>query len=76
MLNALAQVRGDAEMQSEAVRLALAVCNACPGMRPSDVYRAGMPPLLLPADATHAEVDAALCAELAAIGDTDDGNDP
>jgi len=73
VLNALAQLRGDTDMQEEAVRLALIVCYHRPDMRPSDVFRAGQPVLLLPADATPAEVDAALVAELAAIADNDDG---
>lgn len=71
VLNALAQLRGDAAMQEEAVRLALIVCHARPEMRPSDVFRAGTPPLLLPDDATHADIDAALVAELAAIAAAD-----
>ncbi|WP_024448087.1 hypothetical protein [Mycolicibacterium iranicum] len=69
VLNALAQLRGDADMQSEAVRLALIVCNARPLLRPSDVFREGAPVLMLPADASPADVDDALCAELAAIAD-------
>ena len=73
VMNALAQVRGDTDMQEEAVRLALIVCHDRPDMRPSDVFRVGTPPLLLPADATPAEVDAALVAELATIADTDGG---
>jgi hypothetical protein len=71
VLNALAQLRGDDDMQSEAVRLALIVCHARPDLRPSEVFRAGAPVLLLPADATPAEVDAALCAELQSIATAD-----
>ncbi|MGP4054169.1 hypothetical protein ACTWP6_04990 [Mycobacterium sp. 4D054] len=76
VLNALAQLRGDTDMQEEAVRVALIVCHGRPGMRPSDVFGAGQPVLLLPADATAADVEAALIAELAAIADTDDGTGP
>ncbi|KRE27925.1 hypothetical protein ASG82_16425 [Mycobacterium sp. Soil538] len=76
VLNMLAQLRGDADMQEEAGRLALTVCHARPDLRPSDVFRAGTPPLVLPADATPAEIDAALCNELAAIADADDGTGP
>lgn len=73
VMNALAQIRGDGDMQSEAVRLAIAVCFDRPSWKPSDVFRAGTPLLMLPADATPAEVDAALCAELVALADADDG---
>lgn len=76
VLNALAQLRGDTDMQEEAVRVALIVCHGRPGTRPSDVFGAGQPVLLLPADATPADVEAALVAELAAIADTDDGTGP
>lgn len=76
VMNALAQHRGDADMQEESVRLALIVCHARPDLRPSDVFRDGAPVLILPADATPAEVDAALCTELAAIADADDGTVP
>lgn len=76
VMNALAQLRGDADMQSEAVRLALIVCHDRPGMTISDVFRVGTPPLLLAADATPADVESALCAELAAIADIDDGTGP
>lgn len=75
VLNALAQLRGDADMQEHAVRLALLVCSDRPDLRPSDVFRAGAPVLMLPADAGPADVDAALVAELAAIAaaEADDG---
>ncbi|MFB1299012.1 hypothetical protein ACAG24_026255 [Mycobacterium sp. pW049] len=76
VMNALAQMRGDSDMQDEAVRLALIVCHDRPGMKISDVFRAGTPLLLLPADATRADIEAALVAELAAIADTDDGGAP
>lgn len=76
VMNALAQHRGDADMQAEAVRLALVECHAHPGLRPSDVFRAGGPVLVLPADATPADTDAALCAELAAIAADADGGSP
>lgn len=69
VLNALAQLRGDADMQSEAVRVALIVCNDQPDLRPSDVFRTGVPVLLLPAYAPAAALDAALCAELAVLAE-------
>lgn len=69
VLNMLAQIRGDDAMQTEAAQLAIMVCHDRPGMRPSDVWRHGTPLLMLPADATPAEVDAALCAELDTLGD-------
>lgn len=76
VLHMLGQLRGDADMQDEAVRLALIVCHDRPDLRPSDVFRAGAPPLVLPADAMPPEIDAALCTELAAIAHVDGGAGP
>lgn len=76
VMSALAQLRGDAAMQEEAVRLALIVCHDRPGLRPSDVFRVGAPVLLLPVDATPPEVDAALCAELESIATADGDGAP
>ncbi|WP_197381453.1 hypothetical protein [Mycolicibacterium mengxianglii] len=73
ILNMLAQLRGDTHMQEEAVRLALVVCHNRPGLRPSDVFRAGAPVLLRPDDA---DVDAALCAELKSIATADGDGAP
>lgn len=67
VLNMLAQVRGDGVMRSEAARLAIAVCFDHPGWRPSDVFHSGAPVMVLPDDATPADLEAALIAELTAL---------
>lgn len=70
VMNMLAQVRVDDAMQSEAARLAITVCHDHPGMRPSDVFRAGVPLLILTdIDPAPADLEAALLAELAALND-------